>query len=153
MSKRSSFEPTGSPDLDIQIDKDVQATYTNIEKVANIADSVDKVGQGMTNVNTVGANIDKINIVETNIEYVKTTALNITNVDTVSQNIENINNVVNNLTDISQSVASANEINGLLGVDLGTASIDLNGDLLLSQIKATSIPAINNNGILTITYV
>jgi len=129
MSKRSSFEPTGSPDLDIQIDKDVQATYTNIEKVANIADSVDKVGQGMT------------------------TALNITNVDTVSQNIENINNVVNNLTDISQSVASANEINGLLGVDLGTASIDLNGDLLLSQIKATSIPAINNNGILTITYV
>jgi len=64
MSKRSSFNP-----LDIQMDGDVQATYSNIEKVASIKDDISKLAVVMnqnvdfsilakvlTNLNDVSAN-------------------------------------------------------------------------------------------------
>ena len=124
----------------------VNLEQTVVEKEALVShhyNSIDTVATNITNVNTVSTNITDIN----------TVSATIANVNTVSINIEDINNVANDLTNIDKAIASANEINGLLGVDLGTASINSNGELLISQISVNSTPSISNDGFLTVTYV
>ena len=98
MSKRSSFNPS----LDIQIDKDVQATYENIEIVAGIADSVDAVGSNIQN------------IIDVNTDPLKTSILN------AGTNATNAQTSANNAL-VSEQNAKQSELNAQASADTASS--------------------------------
>jgi hypothetical protein len=77
----------------------------------------------------------------------------------VSDNIENILSVdvlKDDILDFNNNYSeyrnNVDMVNALLGLDLGSVSINNEGHLLVSQIEPTSTPSINSDGHLVVNY-
>jgi len=143
MSKRSSFSP-----LDIQIDGDVQATYANIEKVANIADSVDAIGLNIQNVIDVNTDPLKTSILNAGInatnaqtsadnaliseQNAKQSELNASSSETiviakealVSPHYNNIDTVATNITNVNTVATDMAKVNNYADTYQGSGATD-----------------------------
>ena len=120
MSKRSSFNPS----LDIQIDKDVQATYDNIKKVADNVNSITLVGSSIADVQNVNANIANINIVANNKTNIDNVVGNKTNINTVANDKTNIDTVATNISSVKTVATDMAKVNNYSDTYQGSGATD-----------------------------
>jgi len=120
MSKRSSFNPS----LDIQIDKDVQATYDNIKKVADNVNSITLVGSSIADIQNTNANIANINIVANNKTNIDNVVGNKTNINTVANDKTNIDTVATNISSVKTVATDMAKVNNYSDTYQGSGATD-----------------------------
>jgi len=140
----------------------VNTTAGYIDNINTVSGNIDNINTNAININSINTNAGSISNVNTVATYISNVNINAYNIDSINTNTEHIDNidVVASIKDDILTLNSnystyhndVNLVQAYLNIDLGSATVDQNGHLLVTQIDTSSTPYIDVDGELKIDY-